>query len=422
MKRASEAAGPHPGSLSRATGARPFVGSRGSFGARAFFVRRAARLLRTARAAGGLGVVVALAALAALAAGAALPLVANAAGTEAARVIVVSTGAGDPVAARLIDELIAGGVTVEVTAEPTDPAGVLARTRGARAVVRVEASRRAVRVWIGGAAQPETLSADAGGDADTAARALALRVVEVLRPHLLPAEAPSATVVSPWPTSPPPPASTAPAVTATATAGHAVIVPPPTAQATGASPPLGPPRADTAWPDGLSIYIAPTVLLHPTTAIEPSAGALWGVTTMVFPWAGVDVCALVPVVPGLLTTPAGKVKIATGAIGAGVLFRYPTKPSALTGWLGAGLAAGFIGYDAETTSGAVRASDGVVAHALPYARAAFEWRAWPSLGFRADVLVGLARPRPVLAIAGQADTPLEEPLLGVSLGVLTWLP
>lgn len=351
---------------------------------------------------------------------AALPIAIARAAGEPARVIVITTGAGDPVAARLIDELIAGGVTVEVTAEPTDPAVVLARTRGARAVVRVEASRRAVRIWIGGAAQPDTLSADAGGDADTAARALALRVVEVLRPHLLPAEAPSATVVSPWPTIPPPPASAAPAPTATAS--HAAIAPPPTAHATSAPPPIGPPRADTAWPDGLSIYIAPTVLLHPTTAIEPSAGALWGVTTMVFPWAGVDVSALVPVVPGVLTTPAGKVKIATGAIGAGVLFRYPAKPSPFTGWLGAGLAAGFIGYDAETTSGAVRASDGVVAHALPYARAAVEWRAWPSLGFRADVLVGLARPRPVLEIVGQPDTPLEEPLLGVSLGVLTWLP
>ena len=31
----------------------------------------------------------------------------------------------------------------------------------------------------------------------------------------------------------------------------------------------------------------------------------------------------------------------------------------------------------------------VVAHALPYARAAVEWRAWPSLGFRADVLQGV---------------------------------
>ena len=70
----------------------------------------------------------------------------------------------------------------------------------------------------------------------------------------------------------------------------------------------------------------------------------------------------------------------------------------------------------------MRASDGVVAHALPYARAAIEWRAWPSLGLRLDALVGIARPRPVLQIAGQPDTRLEEPLIGLSLGALTWLP
>ncbi len=194
------------------------------------------------------------------------------------------------------------------------------------------------------------------------------------------------------------------------------------AQSPAPDPSLAPSfRVDPAWPDSLAIYFSPALLMHPTTAINPSAGALWGVTKMVFPWAGVDVCALVPVVPGLLTTPSGNVKVAIGAIGAGALLRYPTSPSTFTGWLGVGLAAGFIGYDAEATSGTVRASDGVVAHALPYARAGLEWRAWPSLGFRLDVLVGLARPRPVLQIAGQPDTRLEEPLLGVSLGVLTWL-
>ncbi len=353
-------------------------------------------------------------------AGASLPIAIARAAGEPVRVVVVATGAGDPVAARLIDELIAGGVTVEVTAEQTDPAAVLARTRGARAVVRVEASRRAVRIWRNDSTtNPETLTAEPGGDVDAAARSLALRVVEVLRPHLLPSEGPTASAVaSPWPPVPLPPptadpsASPAPIVAPTASALVSAVL-----------PPLLPPR-DTAdaWPDSLSIYFSPALLLHPTTPIAPGAGALWGITKMVFPWAGVDICAIVPVVPGVLTTPAGQVKIAIGAIGAGALFRYPAGPSPITGWLGAGLAAGFIGYDAEVSSGAVRASDGVVAHALPYARAALEWRAWPSLGLRLDVIAGIARPRPVLQIAGQADTRLEEPLLGISLGALTWLP
>ena len=345
----------------------------------------------------------------------ALPLAVtvSARGSEAARVVVLATGAGDPVAARLIDELIAGGVTIEVTADDSDPAGALARSHGARAVVLVEPSRRAVRVWIEGETKVETLAGDAGGDADTAARALALRVVEVLRPHLLPSETPSASAM-PWPPVPVPLPTEVPSSRPAPTS----VLPPPK----DAPPAEMPPREADAWPDSLSIYFAPAMVLQPTTAIAPSAGALWGVTKMVFSWGGVDACALVPVVPGVLATPAGSVKIATGAIGAGVLLRYPAAPSTFTGWLGAGLAAGFVGYDAEASNTAVRASDGVVAHALPYARAGFEWRAWSSLGLRLDVLAGLARPRPVLQIAGQADTPLGEPLFGLSLGVITWLP
>ncbi|MFO0587929.1 MAG: hypothetical protein U0441_10340 [Polyangiaceae bacterium] len=346
-----------------------------------------------------------------------LAVIASARGSEAARVVVLATGAGDPVAARLIDELIAGGVTIEVTADDSDPAGALARSHGARAVVLVEPSRRAVRVWIEGETKVETLSGDPGGDADTAARALALRVVEVLRPHLLPSETPSATASAmPWPPVPVPPPTEVPSSHPTP---PPALPPPPSARAVEVPTP---PRGDDAWPDSLSIYFAPAMVLQPTTAIAPSAGALWGVTKMVFSWGGVDACALVPVVPGVLTTPAGSVKIATGAIGAGVLLRYPAAPAAFTGWLGAGLAVGFVGYDAEASNAAVRASDGVVAHALPYLRAGFEWRAWSSLGLRLDVLAGLARPRPVLQVAGQADTPLGEPLFGLSLGVITWLP
>ena len=51
-------------------------------------------------------------------AGASLPLAIARAAGDPVRVVVVATGAGDPVAARLIDELIAGGVTVVHTAAP----------------------------------------------------------------------------------------------------------------------------------------------------------------------------------------------------------------------------------------------------------------------------------------------------------------
>jgi hypothetical protein len=337
---------------------------------------------------------------------------ANAAAAEPTRVVVVSSGAGDPVAARLIDELIASGVTVEVTAAQATPLPVLGRARAARAVVRVDASRRSVHLWTSAAGPDaaETLLEERSGDPETAARALALRVVEVLRPHLAEAD-PTGASAAATPAVPPAPS----AGTAVSAAPEPLPLPP--------FLPLDPPAARPApWPDNLSLYIAPAMLVHPGTGFSPSGAVLWGVTKMVHPHIGLDVCAIVPFVPSEIAVPGGRVKLAVGALGAGGFLRYPGAPSPLTGWLGLGVAAGFVGYDSEAASTAVRASDGLVAHALPYARAAFEWRARPSLGLRADLFAALARPRPVLEIAGHPDTVLEQPLLGFSLGLLVWLP
>ncbi len=346
----------------------------------------------------------------------ALPVLA----AEPARVVVVPNGAGDPVAARVIDELIASGVTVEVTSASEGGLDALGRARTARAVVRVEPSRREVRLWTIDAfavSAEETVLAEPGTDADAAARGLALRVVEMLRPRLV--AGPSSSV--PWPPAPLPSSGTSavPSASAAPTAGSgaaAMGLPP-------APEPLQPPVSGPApWPDSLAIYVGPAILLRPATPLSPGAGGLWGFTKMITPYLGIDLGAVVPVVPAELSAADGHVKIASGSIGGAVLLRYPTVPSAVHVWGGLGLAAGFVGYDAEVTSTAVRASDGVVVHALPHVRAALEWRAWPSLGFRADVLAAIARPRPVLAVAGQPDTALEEPLIGLAAGVVVWLP
>ncbi|MEZ4297798.1 MAG: hypothetical protein R3B70_22775 [Polyangiaceae bacterium] len=416
--------------------------------------------------------------------------------TSPPRVLVVPAGAGDPVAARLIDELIAAGVTVEVTLAPSEPLPSLARARGARAVVKVEASRRAVRLWTAGAPPTSTgtVLTETAADAGSAARSLALRTVEVLRPSLAPTAASSASAsasaatsatagatagaaagstTASAPSTPsasndagtdPSDASAGPAGASSTGLGAPGIAPtagapfdtgappsgaaggssaaPITGDAPGAPPPRGtsrpsdkggPPDVMTSptWPpapsaaappDTLAIYMAPAILLRPTTPLSPSAGGLWGFTRMLTPYFGLDLCALVPVVPGAVTTSAGTVKIASGAVGGAALFRFPARPATLSVWAGLGLAAGFVGYDAEVTAGGVRASDGMVAHALPNARAAIEWRISPWLGVRADLLAAIARPRPVLEIAGEGDIALEEPLVALATGVVVWLP
>lgn len=328
-------------------------------------------------------------------------------------------------AARLIDELIAGGVTVEVTAlteGELSAAGkeggglaALCRARGARAAIRTEPSRRAVRLWMTDGSSrgvDDTIQAEPSSDPEAAARGLALRVVEVLRPRLA---APEVTEPPSASASAPPPAASASASVPVASATIQGLPPPP--------PPLPPPvQKPVPWPDSLTIYVSPAILLRPATPISPGAGGLWGFTKMVTPYLGIDLAAIVPVAAAELTTPEGRVKIASGAVGATLWARYPARPSTVHVWGGVGAAAGFLGYDAEAATTAVRASDGVVAHVLPNVRAALEWRAWPSLGFRADGIVAIARPRPILEVAGQPDIALEEPLLGLAAGVVVWLP
>ncbi|MBK8256665.1 MAG: hypothetical protein IPK82_28835 [Polyangiaceae bacterium] len=342
-----------------------------------------------------------------------------------ARVVVVPTGVGDPVAARLIDELIAAGVTVEVTAAESASLEAMGRGRGAAAAVLVEPSRRSVRIWWlnAPAGQVDTVLSDSQPDVDAAARSLALRTVELLRPH--------------WGTSASATSASA-AVPAASAAAAVAAAPSATAPIHGSTQAAGPPNGGPSgvgptivekpdlnagpWPDNLTIYISPMILLRPATPLSPGGGGLWGFTKMVRPYFGVDVSALVPVVPSELSTANGKVKIADGAIGVALLARYPTKPSALHVWGGVGLAAGFMGYDAEVSSSAVQASDGIVAHALPMLRASLEWRAMPAVGVRADLFGAIARPRPVLEVVGIGDVALEEPLVGLGLGVNVWLP
>jgi hypothetical protein len=117
------------------------------------------------------------------------------------------------------------------------------------------------------------------------------------------------------------------------------------------------------------------------------------------------------------------VRISATMIGVGGWIDLLGRHLPIATGAGLGVAAGFLTFDAETFSQSVRALDGTIAYALPYARWALTWRALPPFGLRADVLAGITAPRPVIHAEGRAvDAIVGRPLLAFGLGVEMTLP
>jgi hypothetical protein len=323
------------------------------------------------------------------------------------RVILVSPGAREPITSRLLDELVSLGITVEVIPGDEGDLAELARARGASAALRVTPSRDAVDLWIDSgldAADPASTKLRVEGteaDQSDLAPVLALRTVELLRGRLLKVERAEARRPAP-----------APSPTSVRTPDRAPPPEPPAAH---------PPRRTVQG--RVSLYLLPSVVVHPASGISASGAALGGVRWMITSRIGGDLSALVSVVPAVIEAPGGEARISGAVIGIGawVALLDGTLPVA-TGF-GAGLAAGFMNYDGEATASNVRGLDGTVPYALPYARWAFEWSALPPLGLRAEILAGIAAPRPVIRLAGREDDGLfGQPLLAFALGLQMSIP
>ena len=322
--------------------------------------------------------------------------------------ILVRAGAGDPVAAHLVDELVALGITVEIVPAGDTDLATLGRARSARAVLRVTPSRQKMELWVEGAdaMEPVEEQPDERGDA----AALALRAVESLRGRLLAvekAEKPTPPVQEPIPAKPPvrdepPPPRLLPSPT-----------PPPPAP----SPPRAVPRA--VRPTRLSLQIEPAALLQPRSGgISVAWAAFVGARWKVLPRLGADLVVLVPVVPATLESPDGRVQLAVAAALAGgsVELLDPAGPLGMA--VGAGLGAGMVSHFGQPGTGRVEARDGSVPFALPYARWGLVWRASRGVGLSADVLGAMATPRPVIRLPGRTtDAYFGQPLLSLSLGI-----
>ncbi len=348
-----------------------------------------------------------LAALALLA----LALVQTHAQAEERHVLLVHAGAGDPVTRHLVDELVPLGVTLEISPATERDLAELGRARGARAVLRVAASKRAIDIWVNSA--PETIHVEEqrGEEGDSAA--LSLRAVELLRGRLLPMESSGPDPIS---DGQPPPPRTSPPVARSAPPPPGPLIPP---LRLPERPRPAPPVHGPARPFRLSLRLAPAALVHPRGDGISAAGTLVaGARWMFAGRLGGDLVALVPVLPTTIASSEGRVQLAAGVLGLGAWLDVLDPASPVGMGLGAGLGAGFLSYYGQPQTARVEGRDGSVPYALPFARWGLVWRALPGFGVCLEALGAVVTPRPVLRLPGRStDAYFGQPLLAFGVGL-----
>ncbi len=326
-----------------------------------------------------------------------------------ARVLLVPPGPGDALAARLLDELFAAGIAVEIVPSPGGDAAALAARWGVDAVLRVDPASRGVTVWVvplDPAEPPEQRVDPAPGRSDRIAE-IALRSVEVLRGKLLRVERVRRDREASAPL-PPRPVLPVPAV-----------APPRPVAVTAALPdtsavPVAPVRR-------VALYVGPAITGSPGSGVGAGGATLTGVRFLSGHF-GADAFALISVVPGVVEAEGGRVKLSTTAIGVGgwVEAFEPSAPLAIGG--GVGVAGAFLGYEAQATSPAFVGRSGIVGYSLPFVRAALEWRAVRHFAVRLDALAGVAAPRPVVAVGPDLVAHFGRPLIALALGAQMTVP
>jgi hypothetical protein len=342
-----------------------------------------------------------------------MPTIARA---ESARVLLVHAGSSDPITAHLVDELVALGFTVEIVPLGDYDLATLAKRRNARAVMRVEPSRRGIEVWTtskGGSIRIEEKPAEKGDVAT-----LSLRAVEELRGQLL-----AATMHSGETRRDEPPTPDNPHTPQADEKGWSL----PNIDAKPRTDPVRPsePRrireeAEAKKSGGqFWLHIAPAAIVHPGSGgMSTGATVLLGARFMPLPRFGADLVAFVPIIPSTITSPGGNVNIAaSGVLLGGWIDVFRPLPALGIG-IGAGVGGGIFHHYGQPRTSGIEARDGNVAYGLPYARSAMTWAITTNMALRADVLAAIATPRPVIRLPGAtADVYFGQPLLTIGLGL-----
>jgi len=315
---------------------------------------------------------------------------------------------------RVRQELELLGLEVEVVMPaPGADLAALARDHGAAAVARVEDWPPEIVLWVDASqtsgaspsASPEMrVSESLSGAIEPGL--LALRAVELLRGRLLPvplSQADGGTDAAPEAAPTP---SLAAGVAPVATAASL-----PTA-APSSEPLRSAPRLP---PTSGRLHLGPALLMSPGgVPVAPAlrVGGAWRVAGPV----ELGGFAMVPLTAGTVTAAEGQIELRVLAFGAGVnvLFTNPAAPLALHAGGGLGVAAFF--FEGQAAPPWVSAS-GSQWSAMPFVEAGVGYRFTPMLGARADLLAALARPEPVLVIAGREVASFGSPALFASVAV-----
>ena len=327
------------------------------------------------------------------------------------RVVLIGPSNDDPTVARVRQELTLLGLEVEVVAPaPGTDLAELARSHGAAAAARVEASPPEIVLWVdeahsAGLPQESRVSESVKSGADPGL--LALRAIELLRGRLVPVSAsPSAAASS----------ATEPSSVASSSAAPSgtVAAAPPTARPQTPRAPRAPAQEERP-PSRFGLHVGPAIAASPGgVPVSPSlrAGVAWRLVGPI----EVGGVVMIPLAGGTVAAAEGQMDLRVIAIGAGASARWvdPLPRLSLHAGLGAG-AAGFL-FDGRAVPPWVSAS-GDRWSALPFVEAGASYRFTPVFAVRADVLAALALPQPVLVIAGREVASFGAPAVFASLAV-----
>jgi hypothetical protein len=322
------------------------------------------------------------------------------------RVILVGDAWSDPIVTRLRDELGVLGFEVEIVlgGATSGDLAALARSHGAAAAARVDAAASAIDLWVDPTSQPGTI-ADLRIDGPGEPALLALRAVEVLRGRLLHADL-----------APPRAAALAADGGDAGDAGALPAAPPPPAApplvAPQSSSPVAPSRRATG---PIALFLAPAALLSPgglPTTPHVRLGAEWFPADRV----GVELVTFLPTVPATVSAAQGSVALRILELGGGLRGLLTDPTADLSFGVGLGLNAMLLMFDGQAAPpfAAARGSRWI---ASPYASIGAAYRVYPRLALRAEILTTIARPEPVIRIAGREVAVFGQPAVFLSLGL-----
>lgn len=331
-------------------------------------------------------------------------------------VLLIGPSATHPTVVRVRQELTLLGLDVEVmTGGAKLDLATAAREHDASAAARVEDTPPEIVLWVdaahsAGTAQESRVSESLAGRAEPGL--LALRAVELLRGRLLPVAATPAitgtATVSPDP---------APAPTSAPTSASAAATAAPAPSGTGTAPPEGSGAPHAALPRASrgSLHIGPAVAVSPGGAPALPALRLGGAWRFLARLE-LDALALIPLAAATVTAPEGQIDLRVLAAGTGVNVHFTRPESALALHAGGGIGIATFFFEGRATAPWISAS-GTHAAAMPFIEAGAGYRFTPVIGLRADVLAALARPEPVLVIAGREVASFGSPLVLASIAL-----